>query len=459
MKKLICIVLMINVSFLYSQYIPKTPFTTGYGIEVGARPLSLGGAYTAVSDDHYALFYNPAGLGQITDFTFSGSFSSLQITNKATFFGYDSTTDASFSKINSFGAAIPLPTTQGSLVIGIGYNRVRDFGKELITARNVPVVFTSPVEINSTEYLVDFDVWDSAEEYQEGVLSQTSVGVSIEAAPDLFVGGGINFWSGVKEYTWNFKELGGIYDVDIDTDGDGVFDTTTTYMLSDIMMQDHYKQEYSGINFSLGFLARTRDQHFSLGGVIKSPVNLEAKEDWEVIIQEDVYPGYEPVPDSTESGYGKFKVQSPWIFRCGAAFNYNYIRITGDIEFKDYSQIEYTTTPPIGNKFEENKFLRRNLEKRLNYYIGGEFIVPGIKDFDLIFRGGYNVYNSPIRNAKSSWDRKTITFGAGVVFSNKFSFNIGVGNTSWEHEGSEQDLIAKEKIDLQKIYVDISYTM
>ncbi|MFO7890201.1 MAG: outer membrane protein transport protein [bacterium] len=456
MKRLMLVLLLINVGFVYSQYVPGTPFTTGYNMEVGARPLSMGGAYTAMADDYYALYYNPAGLGQIKDFTFSGSFSNLQITDKLTFYDYNSTTDATFSKINSFGAAIPLPTTQGSLVIGIGYNRVRDFGKELITAQDVPVILTTPVIINSNEYLVDFDVWDSAEEYQKGSLSQTSVGASIEVAPDLYVGGGVNFWSGTKEYTWNFNEIGGIYDVDIDTEGDGAFDTTTTYMLSDLSKQEHYKQEYSGINFSLGFLARTQDKKFSFGGVIKSPVNLEAKEDWEVIIQEDVYPGYQPVPDSTSSGYGKFKVQSPWIFRCGAAYKYNFIRITGDIEFKDYSQIQFTTNPPVGNKYEENKYLRRNLEITIDYAVGGEITVPGLAGVDLILRGGYSVKNSPYKYVQSSWDKKTLTFGAGVVFSNNFSFNVGYGNSSWIYEG---DLIDKEDIELQKIYVDISYSM
>lgn len=456
MKKIILIMFLLNTVFVYSQYVPSTPFTTGYTVEVGARPLSMGGAYTAIADDYYALYYNPAGLGQIKDFTFSGSFSNIKITDKITFYDYNSTTESTFSKINSFGAAIPLPTTQGSLVIGIGYNRVRDFGKEFISAQDVPVIFTTPVTIDAIEYPVDFEVLDSAEEYQKGALSQTSIGASMEVAPDLFVGGSMNFWSGTKEYTWNFQEIGGIYDVDIDTDGDGAFDTTTTYMLSDLEEQDHYEQEYSGINLSLGFLARTQNQNFTIGGVIKSPVNLQAREDWEQYFKETVYSGYEPVPDSSLSGSGKFEVQSPWIFRGGAAFQFKCIRITGDIEFKDYSQIQFTTDPPVGNKYEENKSLRRNLESTLDYAIGGEFTVPGLEGFDLIFRGGYNVINSPFKNSSSSWNKTTMTVGAGMVFSNSFSVNVGYGNSSWIYEGSFVD---KEDIDLQKIYVDISYSM
>ncbi|MDP2752998.1 MAG: hypothetical protein Q8P40_01195, partial [Nitrospirota bacterium] len=34
----------------------------------GIRPLGMGGAFTAVSDDENALFYNPAGLSKISKF-------------------------------------------------------------------------------------------------------------------------------------------------------------------------------------------------------------------------------------------------------------------------------------------------------------------------------------------------------------------------------------------------------
>ena len=34
-------------------------------IEVGARPVGMGGAFTAVSDDPYAVFWNPGGMGNI----------------------------------------------------------------------------------------------------------------------------------------------------------------------------------------------------------------------------------------------------------------------------------------------------------------------------------------------------------------------------------------------------------
>jgi len=36
------------------------------GIGMGARAVAMGGAYTAISDDIYALYWNPAGVSQGT---------------------------------------------------------------------------------------------------------------------------------------------------------------------------------------------------------------------------------------------------------------------------------------------------------------------------------------------------------------------------------------------------------
>lgn len=44
---------------------------------VGARPLGMGGAYTAVCDDTAAVFWNPAGLGQLTRAELSGMYAAI----------------------------------------------------------------------------------------------------------------------------------------------------------------------------------------------------------------------------------------------------------------------------------------------------------------------------------------------------------------------------------------------
>lgn len=53
--KILFVLLLFTGTEAYGQLIHRP--------EVGARPLGMGGAYTAVADDANAIFYNPAGLG------------------------------------------------------------------------------------------------------------------------------------------------------------------------------------------------------------------------------------------------------------------------------------------------------------------------------------------------------------------------------------------------------------
>jgi len=53
------------------------------GLAFGGRPLALGGAYTAVADDAQATLWNPAGLAQMSGFSFAGSQNHLSFTDNA----------------------------------------------------------------------------------------------------------------------------------------------------------------------------------------------------------------------------------------------------------------------------------------------------------------------------------------------------------------------------------------
>ena len=56
MKRLFSLILILFAAISYAQF---------ENTDVGARPVSLGGAFTSIADNSLAVFYNPAGLGQI----------------------------------------------------------------------------------------------------------------------------------------------------------------------------------------------------------------------------------------------------------------------------------------------------------------------------------------------------------------------------------------------------------
>lgn len=80
------------------------PGTTGFQflkLGVGARPVAMGSAYTAVADDANALFWNPAGLGMSE--SFQGTLTIMELLQSVTYAGAGITTP--FGKFISAGIA------------------------------------------------------------------------------------------------------------------------------------------------------------------------------------------------------------------------------------------------------------------------------------------------------------------------------------------------------------------
>ena len=102
-------------------------FFMGEELGVGSRAMGMGGAYVGVAEDYTAIYWNPAGLGQLRRMEVNVGFSHNKFVNTATFLGNETKTEDTFSRLNSIGITIPVPTYQGSLVFGVGYNKVRDY--------------------------------------------------------------------------------------------------------------------------------------------------------------------------------------------------------------------------------------------------------------------------------------------------------------------------------------------
>jgi len=84
------------------------PGATGYTflkLGIGVRPVAMGNAFTALSDDGNAIFWNPAGLGLVESYYVSG-----MAMNHLQYFNYYNLT-----------SAIPLGKKRGGIGIGISY--------------------------------------------------------------------------------------------------------------------------------------------------------------------------------------------------------------------------------------------------------------------------------------------------------------------------------------------------
>ena len=56
---------MIKITLVISLFIVKSSFSQFENTDVGARAIGLNGAFTSLSNNSLAIFYNPSGLGQL----------------------------------------------------------------------------------------------------------------------------------------------------------------------------------------------------------------------------------------------------------------------------------------------------------------------------------------------------------------------------------------------------------
>lgn len=444
---LLVLMIFIGIGFAQAQ---ETVFTNGQAWEVGAVSQSLGGAFTGVANDYSALYYNPAGLGQIQHVNVYSSFSHSILNDKSTFLGTMTSEDISFTKLSALGVTVPVSTYRGSLVFAFGYHRIRGFGSALNLMSNQDVFVDYTLLFDTTWVTLPYPITpQSAEEMIDGELSQTSFGGAIEAGPGLFFGGSVNFWTGTKNYSWVYTIVRGIYDVNVLGDG-------WVVMLPDLTVSTHYQEKYSGINFTLGGLFKS-NQNLQIGGVIKTPVKLTANRDEDNLIRNTVYPGYQTIPDSTSIDFVDHEIQSPWIFQLGGAVNIGPFMVAGDVELMDYSQIKYKTAPPTGETLSEaNREIRKNYRSVLNTHIGGQFTVPGV---GLKLRAGYGHYKSPFQDGSAEWDRKVISLGGGISFEGKYSLDVCYAISSWEKKPFEwlAGTMIGEKIEQKQLILSFAY--
>ncbi|MBI5624835.1 MAG: PorV/PorQ family protein [Elusimicrobia bacterium] len=88
-RSLLCLVgLALAASSARGLEAPGTTAASILQVPMGSRALGMGGAFTAVADDHTALHYNPAGLSQLKSHEVGASFLSGQTDTSSQHFAY-----------------------------------------------------------------------------------------------------------------------------------------------------------------------------------------------------------------------------------------------------------------------------------------------------------------------------------------------------------------------------------
>ena len=91
-------------SFVQSQTASDAIRLIENEVGYGARSLALGGAYTAMGNDHSGMYWNPAGLANIDNGSIYIEAHNNRSLNRTTYVNERTSTPLIFSRVNGIGA-------------------------------------------------------------------------------------------------------------------------------------------------------------------------------------------------------------------------------------------------------------------------------------------------------------------------------------------------------------------
>lgn len=439
------------------------------GIGVGSRAMGMGGAYIGVADDYSAALWNPAGLAQLRRLEFTGGILTSSYKNSANFLGTTTTGTNSGTAFDNIGFVFPFPTSRGSLVFAVGYNRVTDFltalsfngfnkGSSIIPSLyDADANFDIPFQVylnNKTGYTpIQNNVNQRGDVRENGSLGNWTFSGAIDVEKDLSFGLSINVISGTYNYVRNLVEedLHNVYQ-----NTQAALPVDSLYLRFNKFYYDNsITSELSGINAMFGAMYRFEDIA-RVGLTIKTPSALTIHDSY-TNTGESFFDDGQHFAHSYDSYYD-YGVSTPWVFGAGGSYTpIEGLLFAASVEYTDWTEIQWTNSTELEK---ENIGLKKNFRATTNYSVGGEFEIPST---DLRVRAGYAYKPSQFDGDPSSYNEKIITAGAGILLQDNVMFDVagafGSMKTYHNNYGSKTFDLSRtnETISTSHIDVTVSY--
>ena len=397
----------------------------------GARPFAMGGAYTAVSDDAFALLFNPAGLTQVekSEIVFGIQQLKLDIDNE--YESWNAGTSNSYTSFGHLAMANPVGSYGNNMVIGFGVFRVG----------------SSDVEYIRKGLRLDLDGMLENIFLQSGSIFQYRFGIGVELVDNISVGATIVLWDESVTFTETieFNETGS--------------DSSYLYI-------DDSSAELDGISMEFGIMMWL-NRYMRAGLTFSTPASLSYTGSGNDHY-EGTFPNGTRWNTASESFLTEDDLTLPMKFNGGLSFQSGYFLAAADISYCDYSQTKFNDLKLIDMNYPGRSILR----EVVNYNIGAEFTFPSAP---LKLRAGYSYMPLKLKgmdeltyviDTVDEWslvteydyfdvndERQFFTFGIGGIVDDLLTLDLGLAFGSYERETR----YLREKRDIMEIAVTAGY--
>lgn len=440
----IIIILLFSSTFIYGQNLNDAVRLTEPGLGIGARALGLGNAYIALSDDASGMYFNPAGLGLIKRMETMVGLNYSRFTNDVSFFDNNTNYSNSNTKLDQVGFVFPFPTMQGSFVIGLSYNAVKDFTSALKfdgfnNSNNSMIQHLLNTDLPFDLYLTDDSglvtpingrLNQSGTTLTSGNINNWNLSASMEVYKNLFIGGTLSILGGSLQVNRDYYEddTQNIYQGETAAGHPQTTDFRTFYYNTLL------NWDISGWNAKVGMLYQF-DKYARFGATIQFPQVFNIKETFDVDGRSEFGTGQSySLNKSDYSDEVEYEVFTPFVLSGGFSVNYEGLIVAAEASFIDYSQTEFDNPTGLTPQFISglNKDIRDNLRPVINFNTGAEYTIPntGIR-----LRGGFILMQSPYNDDPSEFNKKYITGGFGFLIDRTIAIDFGYAYGWWKDFG------------------------
>jgi hypothetical protein len=415
----------------------------------GARSLSMGNAYTSLSNDLSASIFNPAGFGLNKKMEMDVSFNSNTFKNNTTLFNSAVTSSTDQTNFGQFGLVLPMPTVQGSLVFALGFSQLKEFNRtvqfngynsnnnsyiqdllnygsnnDLDLIYSLGLTYLDANKVDQTN--INGKLNQSGSITQTGKINNWFLSGSMEVEQNIFVGATLDILSGTYKKNFNYWEedlLGNYTSIQLDpTD-------TRTKGFKSFNINTLTDWDISGWDAKIGILAKVEDG-FNFGATIQFPKTYTVKEGYSVqaksVFTSKTFsesPTYDPV---------QYDITTPYEFTVGASYSQNNVTVSADAKLIDYSTMEFTDGFTQQARFDENNYIKNNFRAVINLHSGVEVVIPRTH---FAIRGGFMVMPSAYKDDPSEFDKKFATAGVGYQSTKNISINFAYAYGWWKDIG------------------------
>ncbi len=395
------------------------PLLTG----TDARPMGMGGAGLAISEDASAIYWNPAGLAQMRRIEMSATMTHDRSEFTSELSGFSSTVSNRSTRFGNGRFVYPFPTYRGSLVLAIGNDQFRNYDQDLeILTREGPA--GQRLEYHDTIS-------------ESGKLSGWGFALAGEASPRLYLGGALYIHDGNDDIAIN----------QVTEDIDNA--NPDTLRLDDIVETE---TEISGVSANFGILYRV-NSHVRVGATARTKMSLtlEGTQVFDDLTVLDN--GAEIFSPLSEVAF-KDKIDFPASFGIGGAASTGGLTIALDGRYTDWSQIAFDQNP-LGNRG-----LGEQYQDNVSISLGAEYLI-GQSPFRV--RAGFLHDPVPFRlriptpgrdiEVAVDRERNFLTLGAGVLIDTVLTVDVALQTGSFSRESS----IYTEERDLTRVFVSSAF--